>query len=688
MENKTETKQTILIADDSEINRSILADMLGNEYEILEAENGIQTIQLIENNLQTLSLVLLDIVMPEMNGFGVLDEMNEKHYIENIPVIMISAESSPELIEKAYELGVTDFISRPFDAMIVHHRVVNTLLLYAKQKRLTHLVAKQIYEKEKQSSLMIEILSQIVEFRNGESGNHIRRVRAFTKLLLEHLSRTSDKYNFSHNQIEMISTASALHDIGKISIDEKILNKPGKLTDEEFEKIKMHPVIADRMLEELAAYDNGSMLVEVAREICRWHHERYDGKGYPDGLKGDEIPISAQIVALADVYDALTDNRVYKKAIAHDEAIRMIVDGECGTFNPDLIKCLVEIEDTLAHQLEEPAKSVSEKDIMQNVVDEFLSHEDLKASTRTFRLLEDERMKHEFFAVLTNEVQFEYIPSPPCLKLTQFGAKKLMLPEYIDNPLHNEKVLSVMSDKSIQRLSDALSKTTAEKNEVVVDCRLNVNGEKRWFRFVARTLWSGDDLLINNGVIGKIIDIHDSVTKLNNLKRTASSDTLTGLLNHAGAKEHILEKISAHPDSKYALAIFDLDRFKEANDKYGHMFGDKVLCHTAQKLRNTLRTDDITARVGGDEFLIFIEYKGDPDPIIQRVFSSLNGQYEDFPVSLSMGIATTENIGFEYDDLFKAADKALYFVKRNKRGDYRFYDDTMNEMFSVISDID
>lgn len=688
MSESAENRQTILIADDSEINRSILADMLGSEYEILEAENGTVALDIIENSLQTLSLVLLDIVMPETDGFGVLTEMNDKHYIEYIPVIMISAESSPEAIEKAYGLGVTDFISRPFDAMIVHHRVVNTLFLYAKQKRLTKLVAKQIYEKEKQSSVMIEILSQIVEFRNGESGNHVRRVRSFTRLLLEHLDRTSEKYNFTHSQIETISIASALHDIGKISIDEKILNKPGKLTDEEFEKIKMHTVVADRMLEKLALYDNGSLLIEAAREICRWHHERYDGRGYPDGLKGDEIPISAQIVALADVYDALTDNRVYKKAIKHEEAVKMIVDGQCGKFNPELIKCLLEVEESFARQTEIPVKSVSDREIMQNVVDEFLRQEDLKASTRTFRLLEDERMKHEFFAVLTNEIQFEYSFYPPTIKLTRFGAEKLELPEIISDPIHDKNVLSVISEAGIQKIINALKQTTKENTEAIVECKLKVKDEERWYRIFARTLWSGDDPPEQSGVLGKMVDIHDSLTKLNKLKLTASSDNLTGLLNHSGAKERILEKIQAYPDGKYALAIFDLDRFKEANDKYGHMFGDKVLCHTAENLKKILRTEDIVARVGGDEFLIFLEYSSNPEPIINRVFSSLCGEFEDFTVSLSMGIAITENTGFEYDDLFKSADKALYYVKRNKRGDYRFYDETMDKMFSVISDIE
>ena len=238
----------ILIADDSEMNRSILEDMLGDEYDIIEAENGEQAVEIIQKREQEISLVLLDIVMPRMDGFGVLAEMKEQRWIEDIPVIMISAESNPDNIEKAYELGATDFISRPFDALIVHHRVVNTILLYAKQKNLTNLVADQIYEKELSSSLMIDILSHIVEFRNGESGLHVRHVNLLTELFLQHLSQHTEEYRFSRSEISLISTASALHDIGKIAIDEAILNKPGRLTNEEFEVMKTHSVIGAQML--------------------------------------------------------------------------------------------------------------------------------------------------------------------------------------------------------------------------------------------------------------------------------------------------------------------------------------------------------------------------------------------------------------------------------------------------------
>ena len=233
----------------------------------------------------------------------------------------------------------TDYISRPFDMAVVHRRVVNTLMLYGKQKRLMQLVADQIYENEKSNSLMITILSHIVEFRNGESGMHVLHIRTFTEMILRKLITMTDKYPLTETEISLITMASALHDIGKINIPETILNKPGKLTQEEFEIMKTHTTIGDKILHELP-FEQDAPLVKTARQICHWHHERYDGRGYPNGLKGDDIPIGAQAVALADVYDALTSERCYKKAFDHDTALHMILNGECGAFNPLLMECL------------------------------------------------------------------------------------------------------------------------------------------------------------------------------------------------------------------------------------------------------------------------------------------------------------------------------------------------------------
>ncbi len=346
------SRYRILIVDDSEMNRRILSEMLKGEFEILEAENGEACLDMLDRYETKISLILLDIVMPGMDGFGVLEYMNRNNLIRDIPVIMISGEDSGETMKRAYEWGVSDYIKRPFDMEVVHRRVLNTIKLYAKQRRLVALVTNQIFEKEKNSRMLISVLSEIVEFRNGESGTHVLNINTLTTMILEQLVKKTDKYHLSWSDRMLISTASSLHDIGKIGIDEKILNKPGPLTPEERKIMEKHTVIGADMIASLQMYED-EPLMKVAYQICRWHHERYDGKGYPDGLKGEEIPISAQVVALADVYDALTSERVYKKAYSHEETVQMICNGECGTFNPLLLECLCEIQDHIKKELQE-----------------------------------------------------------------------------------------------------------------------------------------------------------------------------------------------------------------------------------------------------------------------------------------------------------------------------------------------
>ncbi len=344
-------KQKILIVDDSEMNRTLLADILEDKYDIVEADNGAKAIELLSQQRTDFSLLLLDIMMPEMDGFEVLSHINKYHWNDTFAVIMISADDSPSNIKRAYDLGAFDYISRPFDSTIVQRRISNTMLLYARQQRLEKIIAEQFYEQEKNNELMISILSHIVEFRNGESGLHIRNVNTITKYLLKQLVQLTDQYHLSKADISLISTASALHDIGKISISSAILNKPGHLTAEEFKVMKTHSTIGANMLLELPNEQQETPLVQVAFEICRWHHERYDGNGYPDRLKGEEIPISAQVVSLADVYDALISERCYKKAYSHEKALKMILEGQCGIFNPILLQCLKEIVDILKTEL-------------------------------------------------------------------------------------------------------------------------------------------------------------------------------------------------------------------------------------------------------------------------------------------------------------------------------------------------
>lgn len=341
----------ILIVDDAPVNRELLAGILGDRYRILQASEGEECINMLRRYENDIALVLIDMIMPKKDGFEVLVYMNRNHWIEDIPVIMISSDNSDDNVSRAYSLGVSDYISSPFDAKVVYNRVFNIIKLYSKQRRLVQLVTEQIYEKEKDNQMMIGILSHIVEFRNGESGSHVLHINKITGMLLERLIQKTDKYDLSWHDRYLITTASALHDIGKIGVDEKILNKPGRLTADEFEIMKMHTMIGASMLHSLTVYQDEE-LVRVATEICRWHHERYDGRGYPDGLKGDEIPISAQVVSVADVYDALASERVYKKAFSHEKAIEMIMNGECGTFNPLLLECLNDIQGRIKDEMD------------------------------------------------------------------------------------------------------------------------------------------------------------------------------------------------------------------------------------------------------------------------------------------------------------------------------------------------
>ena len=673
------------------MNRSILADMLSDEYEIIEAEDGQEAVEVLRKYESEIDLLLLDIVMPNMDGFEVLEVMNQNRWIDDVPVIMISAETASTHVERAYGLGCTDFINRPFDALVVHRRVINTILLYGKQKKLVGLLADQIYEKEQQNAMMIEILSNIVEFRNGESGLHVRHVRLLTEMLLDHLMDKTDRYGLTRNDIVLISNASALHDIGKISIPSEILNKPGRLTKEEFEVMKSHTVIGGQMMDDLPDYQT-EPLVKVAREICRWHHERYDGRGYPDGLEGESIPIAAQIVALADVYDALTSARVYKPPFSHEKAVEMILNGECGVFNPLLLECLTDMADTLDEKLTSSAQS--DRIELRSVAEELHRHEELSASERTLQLLEHERMKFSFFAAMSQEIQFEYTTTPPMASLNAWGAERTGLKETVMDPVRSAEVRKIISQNDMDGLVRALRSTTPAQPVVRYECPLNIGGEARWSRIIARATWSADEPPRYTGAIGKATDIHDSRMKLEKLEREATHDTLTGLLNHAAARKQIQTLLEEYPQGSFAMAIVDLDHFKSANDTYGHMFGDQVLKYLAGKLRESIRGADIAARVGGDEFLIFLEYHGELAPVIERIFSALtSGSYENFPISVSMGVCRTEKAECDYESLFHAADQALYAVKRSGRGSFQFFDQTMQDMqdklsVSAISPID
>jgi len=349
-------RKNILIVDDNEINRMILSEMLKGEFTVYEAVDGLEAVNFLKEKADDVTLILLDIVMPNLDGFGVLAAMNTNHWIEKIPVIIISSEASTPVMQKAYDLGAVDYISRPFDTLLLHKRILNTIMVYGKQKDLEELVASQIAQRERESKLMISILAHIVESRNGESGKHVKNINCITEILLKQLLGMTDKYNDVSGDIGIITLASTLHDIGKVGIPEAILNKPGKLTVAEYTIIKSHAMMGAELIQDIDDIQD-EPLSKYSYQIARWHHERFDGQGYPDGLKGDDIPIAAQVVSLADVYDALTQERCYKKAFSHEVAIQMILNGECGQFNPLLIECLLRVEETLKKEFASDSKT-------------------------------------------------------------------------------------------------------------------------------------------------------------------------------------------------------------------------------------------------------------------------------------------------------------------------------------------
>ena len=391
-EEHSDTKRKILVVDDSEMNRSLLCDMLSGKYEILEAENGLEASSILQSREQEIALMLLDIVMPKMDGFELLTVMNKNGWIKNIPVIIISAEAIPSYVDKAYDLGAQDYISRPFDERIVQRRVSNTLMLFVKQKELSNMVMEQFQRRENENALTLDIMSNIVESRNGESGLHVLHIRVLTEILLQELLEKTNRYPVSKEDIPLICNASSLHDIGKMTLPMDILNKPGKLTPEEFEVMKTHSIEGAELLRNLPMREN-EPLVKIGYEICRWHHERYDGSGYPDGLKGDDIPITAQVVALADVYDALRSSRVYKPPYSHEKTIHMIMNGECGVFNPILLECLSELSDALEEAVKVNSGSTISEEKMIQAIEQQFEKGGIDFSDRTLRLLERERMR-------------------------------------------------------------------------------------------------------------------------------------------------------------------------------------------------------------------------------------------------------------------------------------------------------
>ena len=495
-------RQKILIVDDSNLNRDILKEILGDTYNYLEAENGNQAIQMIGENIG-IDLMLLDINMPQMNGFEVLEIMKRSQCIAETPVIMISSEDAVDTMRKAYELGITDYITRPFDSVIVKKRVQNTLGLYMNQKHLINVVYDQVYEKEENNNIMIRIMSNILGSRNSESREHILHIKTATEMMLRQLVKVTDAYPLTEADIALITTASSLHDIGKIRIPEEILNKPGRLTDEEFKIMKTHSELGADIIKDMD-FPQDHPLVHTAWEICRWHHERWDGKGYPDGLKGEEIPICAQVVSIVDVYDALTSERCYKKAFDHDTAIQMILDGQCGQFNPILLKCLKELSIQLSKMSGKEMDDNKHYHEIQRLSNEILSDKFLPNQIYSQSLVKVMQEKIDFFKSNSGKNSIDYNAVSGQLTILNGEYQILCQRDNLNFNLFKE---FGVNEEDVQCIRVLLHQTSVQNKEISATIKATVENNSQMYRIKLHTLWSP---LKKDGYIG-IIGYFDTV---------------------------------------------------------------------------------------------------------------------------------------------------------------------------------
>ena len=780
-----EPKQKILIVDDSEINRAMLKEILGEGYEYLEAENGLRAIEILRRRTD-IALVLLDLIMPEMDGFDVLRVMQCYAWQEEIPVIVISAAEDNRSVERAYDMGVADYIRRPFERVMVLRRVKNALMLYAKQKRLTRLVTDQVYEKEHNGVLMISILSHVVEFRNSESGQHVLHIRTLTDLLLHQLVQKTDRYQLDESDISLISTASALHDIGKIMIPEEILNKPGRLTEEEYATIKTHTTEGARILKELAIGQD-EPLVKVAHAICRWHHERWDGGGYPDRLKGDEIPIAAQVVALADVYDALTSERCYKQSYSHEKAVDMILHGECGSFNPLLMECLKESSELLRTELQRSEYDRGFRHETRRLSEEILHREALPREDRAQRLLDLERERTAFYAEQRGGIQFDY---------DILSGSVTVVNRYEDPVNRTQKLdfdkgmgLTFLSGKDRRKLLDAIADATPEEPDAAFSVLIAVDQEYRLHRLVMHTMWSRAGVRHCVSVVGQITDDHARLQELmlgdvNSDQPEALLERLKGIFDivrlvdpestkvlslgkdgrltempgtchmvwnksgrcencisskalarkeslnkiefkddqayfvmakyvEVGGRGCVLEMVSKLSDGRWldmggrrmlldrgsnfdrsafvdsltgaysrqyfecflaeskqveGVVMIDVDHFKEVNDRFGHLVGDKALQSVAQSILSNLRQTDVLVRYGGDEFLLLVPHIRPGEHVIQRVReAAASARVEGYPeLELSASVGGVCGV-HPLTEAIRQADVKMYQNKAERK---------------------
>ena len=660
----------LLIVDDDEQNRAMLRELFRDRYETLETDSAQDALEMIERHPARIGLMVLD----ELNDFQLLRDMHARGFLPGIPVMMLATSVSQEKAAAAIRLGVSDFIELPINPEIVKRRAQRLVESERERASVEELVEARTYEIRRANRYAIEALSTIVEFRSGETAQHTRRISLATRLFCQALSKHYMEYNLTDTMIDDIVCASALHDVGMIAVPESILNKPGRLSNEEFEIMKRHTIYGAQVIERISAA-GGERFFSYCRDICLCHHERWDGNGYPGGVPGDEIPIWAQVVALADVYEALTSERVYKPPFSHEQALSMISNGDCGAFNPKLLATLDLIAARLKGALDE--LTYSGDPMLSDAPYESIE----QLSPRALKLLEHEREQYKTYASLSGEVLIDYDCVRDQLSFSGRFSDHFNCDSVIPNASASDAMNRYLYPGDRDTLRNAIKSASAENPVLKMDLRLlTMRGWYEWYEVVIRTLWRGEGSRNCVRALGKLTNIDQAVRETCRLREQATRDVLTGLLNRVETERCIKQRLMENEDVGGALLYIDIDDFKEINDSRGHGYGDDVLRKMGQAVHGNIRDTDIAGRIGGDEFVVYLDrvrseegIVGNVERLITVMRQGVSVRSERAQISVSVGVARFPQDGARYETLLEKADQAMYTAKYNGKGCYAFY---------------
>lgn len=685
-------RKTILIVDDMELNRAILNELLYRQYKIEEAENGKIALEKIAELKDELAIVLLDVVMPVMDGFEVLKAMKEKGFLEFIPVFLVTAETSTDSVMKGYEYGVTDVITKPFNPNVIRKRIDNILELYRHRFQLENVVKAQMSRIQSQerklketNKSIIETLSTAIEFRDCESGAHVQRIQKITHILLCSIMQDYPIYSLTTEMVENISNMSVMHDVGKIAIPDYILTKPGRLAPDEFEIMKEHTVRGCEILKKVNFFSDAASY-QYCYDICRYHHERWDGKGYPDGLCGNEIPIWVQAVSIADVYEALVSKRVYKDAYSHNRAMEMILDGECGVFNPILLETLKHVSEQLRVEISE-SKEQETGNLYERLMparDDTTNQLSQQAVTLAMQTVFDwEMAKERLLFRMSNDLMFVYNAAYNIITFTHKFSECFGIGDSQANARSKMDEANFLHPDDRARWLAERKKVTIEHPTMEIDIRLEVGGnEYRWFHVELHTLWERKNPNLLVGEAGKLNVIPIDVMMTDSKRwETVYLDKLTGLYNRNGLRM-MYDKLASEREA-FLMAFIDIDNFQQIVDQLGEEGSDRILKLYSELLKSAFRSDDIIGRFGADGFMLMLRRLMNRE-LIREKFGALCRQ--TFPGEVGMKITLSSSAGISfypsdadgYDTLMQNVDYALYEAKKLGKGQLCLFDEVYN----------